>query len=41
MSALGGAKLVDPAQARAIEDKLNQTRIDNGEISPQSKKLAK
>jgi len=41
MSALGGAKLIDPAQARAIEDKLNQPRIDSGEISPQSKKLAK
>lgn len=41
MSALTGAKLVDPVQARSIEDKLNQDRIDNGEISPQSKKLAK
>jgi succinate dehydrogenase / fumarate reductase cytochrome b subunit len=41
MSALWGAKLVDPVQARAIEDKMNQTRIDNGEISPQSEKLAK
>ena len=41
MSALWGAKLVDPVQARSIEDKLNQTRIENGEISPQSEKLAK
>lgn len=41
MSALAGAKMIDPAQARAIEDKINQGRIETGEISPQSEKLAK
>jgi hypothetical protein len=41
LSALGGAKMIKPEEARAIEDKMNRARIESGEIAPNDEKLAK
>ena len=38
LSALGGAKMVDPAAAKVDEDKMYQQRVESGEMQPNPKK---
>ncbi len=40
LSALYGAKSLDPAEARKIEDKMYESRVESGEIKPNPEKKA-
>jgi succinate dehydrogenase / fumarate reductase cytochrome b subunit len=40
LSALYGAKSLDPAEARKIEDKMYESRVESGEIKPNLEKKA-